>query len=136
MIPSHTHFRGKDLRTTNLTELENAENKLIHLAMTKSFPVELKTLTTVKLMKNGSKIATYAPFIGPAGINRSTGRIACLVNTEFDTKHPILLDALVTLLARSLHHEHFHLGFDHMRSFLNMKYALPGLRRLLRFIKN
>ena len=50
-----------------------------------SFPVELKTLTAGKPIKNSSKIATYSPFIGPAGIIRSTGRIVRLVNTEFDT---------------------------------------------------
>ena len=55
-----------------------------------SFPVELKTITSGKAIKNSSKIATYSPFIGPAGIIRSTGPIVRLVNTEFDTKHPIL----------------------------------------------
>ena len=62
-----------------------------------------------------------------------------LVNTEFDTKHPIILDArhtLVRLLVRSLHHKHFHQGLDYMRSVLNMKYAILGLRRLLRSIEN
>ena len=104
-----------------------------------SFPVELKTITSGKAIKNSSKIATYSPFIGPAGIIRSTGPIVRLVNTEFDTKHPILLDArhkLVRLFARSLHQKHFHQGLDYMRSVLNMKYAILGLLRLLRSIKN
>ena len=79
------------------------------------------------------------PFNGPAGIIRSTGRIVHLVNTEFDTKHPIILDdrhTLVRLLARSLHHKHFHQGLDYMCSVLNMKYVILGLRRLLRSIEN
>ena len=62
-----------------------------------------------------------------------------LLNTDFDTKHPILLDArhtLVQLLARSLHHKHFHQGLDYMRSVLNIKYAILGLRRLLRYIES
>ena len=104
-----------------------------------SFLVELKTLTAGKPIKNSSKIAIYSPFIGPAGIIRSTGRIVRLVNTEFDTKHPIILDArytLVRLLARSLHHKHFQKGLDYMRSVLNLKYAILGLRRLLRSIEN
>ena len=139
MLPSHKHFRGKDLRITDPTELDIPESKLIHLAQMESFPVELKTLTAGKPIKNSSKIATYSPFIGPAGIIRSAGRIVRLVNTEFDTKHPIILDArhtLVRLLARSLHHKHFHQGLDYMRSVLNMKYAILGLRRLLRSIEN
>ena len=62
-----------------------------------------------------------------------------LVNTEFYMKHPIILDArhtLVRLLTRSLHQTHFHQGLDYMRSVLNMKYAILGLRRLLRSIEN
>ena len=80
MLPSHKHFRGKDLRITDPTELDIAESKLIHLAQMESFPVELKTLTAGKPIKNSSKMATYSPFIGPAGIIRSTGRIVRLVN--------------------------------------------------------
>ena len=94
MLPSHKHFRGKDLRITDPSELDFAESKLIHLAQMESFAVELKTLIAGKPIKNSSKIATYSTFIGPAGIIRSTGRIVRLVNTEFDTKRPILLDAL------------------------------------------
>ena len=138
-LPSQKHFRVKDLRITDPTELDIAESKLIHLAQMESFPVGLKTLTAGKPVKNSSKTATYSPFIGPAGIIRFTGRIVRLVNTEFDTKHPILLDArhtLVRLFARSLHHKHFHQGLDYMRSVLNMKYTILGLRRLLRSIEN
>ena len=51
MLPSHKHFRGKDLRITNPTELDIAENKLVHLAQMESFPVELKTLTAGKPIK-------------------------------------------------------------------------------------
>ena len=140
MPPSHKLFRGKDLRITDPTEFDMAESKLIHLAQMESFPVELKTLTAGKPIKNSSKIATYSPFIGLIrGIIRSTGRIVRLVNTEFDTMHPVLLNArhtLVHLLAHSLHHKHFHQGLDYMRSVLNMKYAILGLRRLLRSIEN
>ena len=124
MLPSHKHFRGKVLRITDPTELDIAESKLIHFAQMESFPVGLKTLTAGKAIKNSSKIATYSPFIGPVGIIRSTGRIVRLVNTEFDTKHSILLDARhthVRLLARSLHHKHFHRRLDYMRSILNKK---------------
>ena len=117
-LPSHKHFRG-DLRITDPTELDIAESKLNHLAQLDFFHLEIKTLTAGKPIKNSSKIATYSPFISPAGFIRSTGGIVHLLNTEFDTKHPILLDdrhILVRLLARNLRHEHFHQGLDYMRS--------------------
>ena len=110
MLPLPKHFRGKDLRITDPTELDTAESKLIHLAQMKSFRVELKTLTAGNPIKNSCKTPTYSPFICPAGINRSTGWIVRLVNTEFDTMHSKLLDnrhTLVRLLARSLHHLFF-----------------------------
>ena len=91
MLPSHKHFRGKDLRITDSFELDIAESKLIHLAQMEPLPIGLKTLTAGKPIKNSNKNATDTPFIGPAGIIRSTGRIVRLVETEFDTKHPILI---------------------------------------------
>ena len=139
MLPSHKRFRGKDIRLTDLTELHIAKSKLIHLAQKKPFPVELKSLTKGKPIENGSKIAKYSPFIGSTGIIRSTGRFVRLVITEFDIKHPKLLNArqtLVRLLARILHHKRFHQGLDYMRSVLYMKYAILGLRRLLRSNEN
>ena len=77
MLPSHKHFRGKDLRIIDPTELDIAEKELIHLAQMEFFPVELKTLATGKPIKNSSKTATYSPFIGPAGITISAERIVC-----------------------------------------------------------
>ena len=89
MLPSHKHLRVKHLRITDPTELDFAKNKLIHLAQMESLPVELKTLTTGKPIKNSSKTATNSPFIGPAVFNRSNGRVVRLVNIKFDTKQPI-----------------------------------------------
>ena len=79
------------------------------------------------------------PFIGPAGILRSTGRISRLVNSNFDSKHPILLDlrhAIVRLLVRHLHLRNFHQGLDYMRAVVNLKYVVLNLRWLLRNSEN
>ena len=80
MIPSHKHFRGKDLRITDPTGIDIAENKLIHLAQLEFFPFELKTLTAGKPIENSSKIALYSPFIGPASIIRS--KPGCLLSED------------------------------------------------------
>ena len=89
MLPSHKHLRVEHLRITDPTELDFAKNKLIHIAQIESLPVELKTLTTGKPIKNSSKTATYSPFIGPAVIIRSNGRVVRIVNIKFDTTHQI-----------------------------------------------
>ena len=58
MLPSNKHFRGKDLRITDPTEVDIAETKLIHLDGMEPFPAELKTLIAGKPIKNSIKIAT------------------------------------------------------------------------------
>ena len=70
MLPSHKRVRGKDLRITEFTDLDIAENKLIHLTQIESFPAELKPLAASKTITNRNKIAVYLPFNGPAGIVR------------------------------------------------------------------
>ena len=89
----------------------------------KSYPYEVITITSSK----PSKITTWSTFLGRAGTVRSIGRIVRFVNTEFDTKHPILLDTrhtLVGLLFRSRRHMHFHQDLDYMCSVLNMVCAI------------
>ena len=92
-LPSHKYFRSSILEITDPCEMDIAEQKLIHLSQGKTFPSELKLLRSGKVITNNSRIAKYLPFIGPAGILRSTGRISRLVNSDFDSKHPIILDA-------------------------------------------
>ena len=89
MLLSHKNFRGKALPITYPTELDIAQTKLIQFAQMESFPVEGKTLTFGKPITNSKNIAIHSPFISPAAIIRSTGRIVRLVNTNFDTRHPI-----------------------------------------------
>ena len=73
--------------------MDIAEQKLIYLSQGESFPIVLKLLRADKVITRNSRIAKYSPFIGPAGILRSTKRISRLVNSDFDSKHPIILDA-------------------------------------------
>ena len=138
ILPSNKHFCNRDLRIIDRTEFDIALNKLFHPVQMEFFPVELKTPNAGKPVRNSCKIALYSPFIGPAGIIRSTGRIFCLVNNKFDNKHPISFYArqtLVRILACSLHHKHLNQVLDYMRSVSNMKFTKLGLRRLLRSIK-
>ena len=91
--------------------MDIAEQKLIYLSQCETLPGELKTPGADKFITRNSQIAKYSPFIGPAGILRSTGRISRLVSSNFDSKHPIILDArhaVVRLLVQHLHIRNFH----------------------------
>ncbi|XP_063727510.1 uncharacterized protein LOC134855061 [Symsagittifera roscoffensis] len=119
--------------------MDIAEQKLIYLSQGEKFPSKLKLLRSGKVITRNSRIAKYSPFIGPAGILSSTGRISRLVNSDFDSKHPIILDpchAVVRLLVQHLHSRIFHQGLDYMRAVVNLNYVVLNLRWLLRNIEN
>ena len=109
-LPSHKHFRSSILEITDPTEMDIAEQKLTYLSQGETFPSEQKLLRAGKFITENSRIVKYLPFIGPAGILRSTGRISCLVKSDFDSKHPIILDAphaVFRLLVQHLHVRNF-----------------------------
>ena len=138
-LPSHKHFRSSVLKITDPSEMDIAEQKLIYLSQGETFPSELKLLRAGKVITRNSRIAKYSPFIGPAGIFRSTRRISRLVNSDFDSEHPIILDArhaVVRLLVQHLHVRNFHQGLDYKRAVVNLKYVVLNLRWLLRNIEN
>ena len=119
--------------------MDIAEQKLIYLSQGEAFPSELKLLGAGKIITRISRIAKYSPFIGPAGILRSTGRISRLVKSDFDSKHPIILDArhvVVRLLVQPLYVRNFHQVLEYMRAVVNLKYVVLNLRWLLRNIEN
>ena len=118
--------------------MDIAEQKLIYLSHGETFPSELKLLRSGKVITRNSRIAKYSPFIGPAGILRSTGRISSSLSSDFDSKHPIILDArhaVVRLLVKYLHVRNFHQGLDYMRTAVSLKYVVLKLRWLLRNIE-
>ena len=119
--------------------MDIAEQKLINLSQGETFPSELKLLRSGRVITRNSRIAKYSPFIGPAGILCSTGRISRLVDSDFDNKHPIIPDArhaIVRLLVKHLHVRNIHQGLDYMRAVVNLKYVVLNLRWLLRKIEN
>ena len=81
----------------------------------------------------------FTPFIGPHGLIRSFGRLRRLVEIDFDTKHPIVLDARHTFVKLILRHTHLknHLrGIDYLRSKVQERYAILKLRSTLRSTKS
>ena len=91
-----------------------------------------------KTVKKSSRIAQYAPFMGSAFLIRSTGRIRRLVETDYDTKHPIILDGrhtLVKLFVSDIHYPYQHQFLDHLRAVIHLEFAILNLRSLLKSIE-
>ena len=94
---------------------------------------------TTNPLRRGSRIAKFTPFIGPHGLIRSSGRLRRLVEIDFDTKHPTVLDARHTFVKLFLRHTHWknhHQGIDYLRSKVQERYAILKLRSALRSIKS
>ena len=96
-------------------ELDETERHLQYLVQGDSFNTERKDLLDNKSVKKNSRIAQFTPFIGPHGLIRSSGQLRRLVQIDFETKHPIVLDARHTFFKLFLRHTHLknhHQGID------------------------
>ena len=111
--------------------------KLFYLVQQESFPAEKKSLLKESPLSSSSKILQFSPFIGPQALLRATGRTKQLEVSNFDAKHPILLDSrhpAVRLLLEHLHQSHCHQGMDYLRALVQQHFAIVKLRSALRTI--
>ena len=150
LLPSHESYRTVDGSIANPVELDEAERHL------QFFNTERTDFLDNKSVKRCSRIAQFTPFIGPHGLIRSSGRLRRLVEIDFDTKHPIVLDArhnfvklflwhihlmdarhnFVKLFLWHTHLKNHHQGIDYLRSKVKERYAILKLRSTLRSIKS
>ena len=98
-----------------------------------------KDLLNIKSVKKSSRIAQFTPFIGPHDIFRSSGRLRQLVEIDFDTKHPIVLDerhTVVKLFLRHTYLKNHNRGIHYLRSKVQEHLAIFKLRFTLLSIKS
>ena len=140
LSPKHRHYRTKVKEKTDPVELETAKQRLLLISQKESFEAEYLLLSCDKTFKKSSRsrIAQYALFMGPAFLIRSTGRIRRLVETEYDTKHPIILDGrhtLVKLFVSDIHYCYQHQFLDYLRAVIHLAFAILYHRSLLKSIE-
>ena len=138
LLSSHESYRTVDGSIAVPIELDEAERHLLYLVQGESFNIERKDLLENKSVKRSSRFAQFPPFIGPHGLIRSSCRLRGLVEIDFDTKHPIVLDerhTFVKLLLRHTHLKNQHQGIDYLRSKVQELYAILKLRSTLHSIK-
>ena len=97
LLPSHESYCTVDGSIADPVELDEAERHLQYLVQGESFNTERKELLDNKSVKS-SRIAQFTQFIGPHGLIRSSGRLRRIVEIDFETKHPIVLDARHTFV--------------------------------------
>ena len=139
LLASHESYRTVDGSIADPVELDEADRHLQYLAQGESGITERRDIHDNKFVKKSSRFAQFTPFIGPHGLIRSSSRLRRLVEIDFDTKHPIMLDArhhFLKLFVRHTHLKNHHQGIDYSRSRVQDGYAILKLRSTLRSIKS
>ena len=89
-------------------------------------------------MNKGGNLAKLSPFSDEKGLIRIRGPIKH-ANLGFEQRQPILLSTnheMVNLMLRDLHQEHNRGGVENVRSVIQQKIWILGLRNALRSIKS
>ena len=139
LLPSHESYRTVDGSKADPVGLDESERQLQYLAQGEGFNTERRDLLDNKSVKRSSRIAQFTPFFGPHGLIRFSVRLRRLVEIDFDTKHPIVLDARHTFVKLFLRHTHLknhHQGINYLRSKLQECYAILKLRTTMRSINS
>ena len=105
-----------------------------YLAQGESFSCIRKQLLENKCISRLSPFIQYSPFVGSAGLVRSTGHIQRLAGVAIGMKHPILFNArhpVVTLFLSHLHRSHHHQDVDYLQAVVQQNYGVLKLRSVL-----
>ena len=96
LLPSHESHRTVDGSIADPAELDEAERLHQYLVQLEFFNTERIDLFDSKFVKRSSRIVQFNPFILHHDLFRSSDQLRRLVEIDFDTKHPIVLDPLHT----------------------------------------
>ena len=125
-------------KTLSVEEKEVAQAGIFRLLQQEQFAEEMKSLKAEKEILKNSKILQFSPFIDQQGLIRAQGRIG-KSQLNLETKHPILLHwkhHVVELLLRNENKNSHHEGTEHVRSIVQQKFWILGIRNALRSIRN
>ena len=119
-------------------EMQRAEERALKLIQIETFSDFCNRKQDVKKTNKGWNLAKFSPFSDEKGLIRIRGRIKH-ANLSFEQRHPILLSTrheMVNLILQDLHQEHNHEGVEYVRSVIQQKFSILGLRKALRKIKS
>ena len=106
LLPSFKNYRTVDGRTIDRVELDEIERHL-HYFVQNTLVLKERNFLTNKTVKNSSLLSlhcfsghmvSFVLLVESDGLIRSSGRIRRPLEIDFDTKHPIVLDASHTFV--------------------------------------
>ena len=119
-------------------ELELAEEKVLILIQQETIPEMYEGKQSFGKTSKGGNLAKFSPFLEENGLIRIRGRIKH-ANLGYQQRHPIRLStkhSFVSVMLHDLHLEHNHEGVEYIRSVIQQKFWILGLRNALRSIKS
>ena len=125
-------------RSLSAPELASAELVIWKHVQAESFSNEIKALKKEQPIANSSRIASLLPLLS-SGLLRAQGRVRKASFLPFEQKHPLILSVThpaVKAFLRKVHvTDNFHEGIEYLRSVIQQKVWILGLRCELRRIK-
>ena len=128
----------KLVKSIDFDEMQRAEERPLKLIQIETFSDFCNGKQDVKKTNKGGNSAKFSPFSDEKGLIRIGGRIKH-ANLSFEQRHPILPSTkheMVNLMLRDLHQEHNHEVVEHVRSVIEQKFWILGLRNALRKVKS
>ncbi|CAG9134116.1 unnamed protein product [Plutella xylostella] len=125
---------NKSIGALQLSELDLATKTLCAMSQKTCFLKEFRVLKNKGSLPSKNKLLHLNPFLDDSGLIRVGGRL-CNANYDYDTKHPILLDAshpITKLIFKNYHRLLLHAGPQLLLSTLRHKYWIINGRNLAR----
>ena len=119
-------------------ELELAEENVLKLIQQETFLEMYEGKQSFGKTSKGGNLAKYSPFLDEKDLIRIRGPIKH-ANLSFQQRHPILMStkhSFVGVMLHDLHLEHNHDGVEYVRSVIQQKIRILGLRKALRSIES
>ena len=123
-------------KTLLLQEVNEAENRLLHLSQARHFKAEIQMLSKSITLPANSILADRTPYMDHNGLLRVGGHLG-QANLDYSIKHPIILhrkDNLVKLLGHHIHEENQHIDPTGLLGLLSNGYYIIGAKHLVRAI--
>ena len=110
---------------------------LLKKSQMESFGQSYQALAAGKPMAASDHLNKLSPFMDDQNLMRLKGRLRH-ADASYEMKHPILLSAkhpIVRILIEDAHESNYHEGTEYVRSILQQKYWIIGLRNALRNVE-
>ena len=130
LLPKYRGYSLVDL-------LKSAEFKNWSLVQQESFGNEIISFKKTMSVHSKSKLIGLLPFLDSNGIMRAKGRLR-KADVGYQTKHPVILPSqhwAVRLFLENMHKRWHHEGVEYVRSIVQRKFWILGLRNALRSVK-